>query len=378
MKYFLTFILLSTSLFAQDVDIEFYSIFHAESESMLGKDTNTTFPKEQNSFSSLYANLSLTYDISDTLFVVAASKGNYVLGEKNYVTPLYLRSILTSKDINKVILSELSLNYDDGFYSVSLGRTDVDFDWINGSVDGAIMMIGDDNSYSLRFFWLENFTQLQYNYYVKFQDINKNEGMYGSIATLKHGIVNFHFYDYYMKDLRNMLGANFSIGSNRFSFNSSYTATKALSLALYDYDESFTNASLKYQFKRHLFEIGASLTGENGLLAMLQLGNFMFGQFYLSNQVDRESAKNAFTHYTYANRSFKLELLGGYTKYNNSFKSIQKDLTSQELDIYLSYAFNKKFMLDFGVMAMQVDERDPIGVSQTLIMTNMVYKYESY
>lgn len=378
MKFYVILICLLLPLYAQDIDVDFYSIVHAENERMLGKESNTSFPNENNSFSSLFASLSLTYDISDEVFVVASSKANYVLGEQNYKTPLYLRSILTSKDINKAILSEGSLNYDDGLFSLSLGRNEVDFDWINGSVDGAIAMVGDDKDYSLRLFWINNFVQLQYNYFVEFEKINNQEGMYGAVATLKKGIFNLHAYNYYMKDLRNSAGANLSLVGNSFSVSASYTATQALSLALYDYDESFANISLKYKHTKHLVELGASVTGENGLLAMLQLGSFMFGQFYLSNQVDRESAKDTFLHYTYKTRRFKFELLGGYTLYNNSFKSIANDLNSQELDFYVSYAVSKNFMFDVGVMAMQVDKRDPIGVNQTLVMTNMVYKYESF
>ncbi len=375
-KYFFP-LLLSISVFSQDIDVDFYSLLHAESESMLGKKDDINYPKETNTFASLYAYLTLTYDISNNFFVALSGKANYVLSEDTYKTPIYLRAKLTSDDINQAILSETSVNYDDNFYSLNIGRSEIDYDWIHGSMDGVIGMIGDDEI-SLRAFWLQNFTQLQYNYYSEFRDINDKDGMYGVIATYTIDSVDFTIYDYYMQSLRNIAGGHMTFISNSMALNLSFTNAKALSLALYDYDESFVDISVEYLHKKHYLEVGASLTGENGLLAMVQLGSYMFGQFYLSNQVDREGAKNGFIRYMYLNNKYNIEILAGLTNYDNTFKAIQNNLSSQEIDIYYSYKLDKDFSLDFGIMGMNVDERDPIGISQMLVMTNMVYRYESF
>ena len=125
-------------------------------------------------------------------------------------------------------------------------------------------------------------------------------------------------------------------------------------------------------------ELGASLTGENGLLAMIQLGSFMTGQFYLSNQVDREDAKNIYLRYMYIQNKWRFELLGGYSEYNNTFLARVNDLFSNELDCYTSYQINRDFSLSLGLMAMQVDEADPIGVSQYLTTVNFGYSYELF
>ena len=375
-KYFFP-LLLSISAFSQDIDVDFYSLLHAESESTLGKKDDINYPKETNAFASLYAYLTLTYDISNNFFVALSGKANYVLSEDTYKTPIYLRAKLTSDDINQAILSETSVNYDDNFYSLNIGRSEIDYDWIHGSMDGVIGMIGDDEI-SLRAFWLQNFTQLQYNYYSEFRDINDKDGMYGVIATYTIDSVDFTIYDYYMQSLRNIAGGHMTFISNSMALNLSFTNAKALSLALYDYDESFVDISVEYLHKKHYLEVGASLTGENGLLAMVQLGSYMFGQFYLSNQVDREGAKNGFIRYMYLNNKYNIEILAGLTNYDNTFKAIQNNLSSQEIDIYYSYKLDKDFSLDFGIMGMNVDERDPIGISQMLVMTNMVYRYESF
>ena len=365
-------------LFAQNLDIDFYSLIHVERENMLGKDNNTSYPNESNSFATIYSSLELNYNITDDIFISSMVKANYVASEDNYKTPAYLRAKLTSKDINRIIVGELSLNYDDGFYSLNIGRNEIDYDWIDGSMDGVVGMLGDDDNYSLRLFWLQNFTQLHYNYYVKFKDINNKEGIYGAITNLKKDFMELSIFDYYIPSLRNIIGGHVNFLSDSMALNIGHTEAKPLSLALYDYHESFSDISFEYLYKKHYFEIGASLTGENGLLAMVQLGSFMFGAFYLSNQVDRENAKNAYLHYIYFQDKWQFEILGGLTKYDNSYEVIANDLDSKEVDIYLNYKFSKNLSFDIGAMWMDVDTLDPISISQTLVMTNMVYRYESF
>lgn len=79
----------------------------------------------------------------------------------------------------------------------------------------------------------------------------------------------------------------------------------------------------------------------------------------------------------YHKNRWQFEILGGLTSYDNSYEIIQNNLNSKEIDIYTNYKFNKNFSFDLGIMWMDVDERDPISFSQTLIMTNLVYRYEN-
>ncbi len=364
--------------YTQTLDVNFLGMIHAESETMFAKENNNTYPSENNHFISLYTKLALTYDISDNIFVAAAAKANGVILEGTYETPHYLRSKLTSDDISRAIISEASINYDDNFFALNIGRNSINYDWLRGSMDGIIGMVGNEEIYALRLFWMNNFTQLHYNYYAEFPDINENKGMYGAIATAKAGNLEITLYDYYMQELRNILGMHINYIDNYRAFNIGHTETKALSHALYDSDESFLNFSIEILRNNHFVEFGGSFTGENGLLAMVQMGSFMFGQFYLSNQVDREYATNGFIRYIYANKQWRFELLGGITSYDNTMGSIQSNLLSQEIDIYVSYKFNKNLSIDFGMMGMNVQERDPVEVDQALIMTNAVYTYENF
>ncbi len=375
-------ILLTGSLGAASVfsplNLRYKGIVHAETEQTPGKENNSSFPAESNSFATFYNNLSADYDFTDTFFVTLGGKANLVLGENNYNAPIYLRAKQTSDELNTAIVSEASATYDNGMLALSAGRIDIDYDWLLGSMDGVLATAGSDDTYSLRLFWFRNFTQLQYNYAFNVRNMNDGHGMYGAIAKADRDGIEATLYDYYMQDLRNIAGIHVTYTGDRFGADFSYTGAQALSRAVYELDESFAEISLQWLFGRHFFELGGSLTGNNGLLAMVQLGSFMFGQFYLSNQVDRDNAQNGFVRYIYGGRRWQWELLAGATRYDNRYVRIENGLSSFEVDGYMSYAWSREWTLQLGAMWMNVDERDPIGVDQTLLTGNLVYRYEYF
>ncbi len=377
------FILLIVSIgYADSVfnsyNLSYHSIFHSEYERSLGKENNSTFPDESNSYSAWFNTLNLNYDINNNFYIALGAKANLILNEENYKAPFYLRGKLSSDQLNRAIVSEASLNYDNEFFSMSLGRSDINYNWLLGSMDGIITSLGDDESLSLRLFWFQNFTQLQYNYYHEVQNMNDGRGMYGAICKAKVADLDMQIYNYFLQDLRNIAGINVDYIAEYFAINLSYTDAKALSLALYDYDESLVQVSLEWLLGQHFFELGGSLTGENGLLAMIQLGSFMSGQFYLSNQIDRENARNGYLRYLFASRSWHFELLGGATSYDNTFLAIADNLHSYEVDAYFTYTLNHEWSLQAGLMGMDVDEADPIGVDQVLATINIGYRYELF
>ncbi len=382
MRYIVIIVFLTIGLHATDIfnsyNLSYTSIIHSEYEASLAKENNATFPSDSNSYASWYNRLLFNYDIDDDFYISLGAKANLVLGENNYHAPFYLRAKLTSEQLNQAIVSEASMNYDTEFVSLSVGRNDIDYDWLLGSMDGVIASVGDDESISLRLFWFQNFVQLQYNYYFELNNINDSNGIYGAIAKSKIDNFDLTAYDYYMQDLRNILGLHVNYTSKQYAINFSYSEGRALALAVYDYDESLAQISLETLWGKHFVEVGASLTGKNGLLAMIQLGSFMTGQFYLSNQVDRENARNAYIRYLYAKRNWRFELLGGYTSYDNTFLSIADNLSSEELDCYLGYRLDSSWSLNVGAMAMNVDEADPISVDQYLVTLNIGYHYELF
>jgi len=374
--YFFIFVSqLSYALERVNLDYELSAILHNESEKMRG---HARAPKDTNSFSSLYLNLLTHYNIYEDTHFSLGAKTNQLFYTEGYNNIVYKNGKPYFEDIDTSILSEASLNYDNGLFALSLGRQNVQYDWLLGSIDGILAMIGSDDTHSLRLFWFDNYRHLQYNYYTMIKDINDNRGMYGLIAKSNFDNLEISYFDYYLEDLRNIAGAHINYIYDNIGFNVSYSLANALSLALYDYDESFFNASIEYLYENHFFEVGYSKTGKNGLLAILQLGNFMFGQFYLGNQEDRENAQNSFVKYIYADGKWRFELIGGVTRYDNNFVRVENDLKSKELDIYLQYNYSKNLSFDIGAMRMNVSKNDPLQVSQTLLMLNMAVNYESY
>ena len=364
-----TLLVLHMSVFAdskiENIDLKFKTILHYETEYFINSE-NDPF-----SFNSLYSHLLLNYDLSQDIFLSLGAKYNNVLTQSwfdNY----------SNFDIDKTILSEVSLNYDNGFFAINLGSQDVNFDWLLGSIDGVLLMVGDDEDTSLRLFWFNNYQHLQYNYYMQVENINNDRGIYGAISKMNLNDVEFSLFDYYMQELRNIAGLHINYTYKNSSYNLSYSSAKALHLALYDYDEDFLSGSFEFLINQHYFELGVSKTGKNGLLAMLQMGNFMFGEFYLGNQVDRENSKNSFLKYIYANEKWRIELIGGVSKYDNSFIRIENGITSYEIDTYLKYSYSKNISFDLGVMHMDVDERDPLQIDKSFVMLNMVFDYENY
>ncbi|MDF1880787.1 hypothetical protein JHD50_05620 [Sulfurimonas sp. MAG313] len=363
---------------AQAYELSLTGILHSEYEQTYAKDNNTSLGDDSNSFSTSYIESLYVYDFTDDIFVSLGAKANYVVGNSTYTTPEYLRTKLSSDDINQMMISEASLNYSDDLVSFSVGRHYVDFDWIQGSIDGVIASIGNDEEHSLRMFWFNEFEELTYNYYVNITNINENLGMYGMIFKT-HFTDDFELsiYNYYMQDLRNLAGAEIKYMHEAFALNLAYTRSDALSLALYVYDEEFWNASMEYLFnQKNYIEVGLSKTGKNGLFATGQLGSFMFGQFYLSNQVDRENALNGFAHYLYVSSSWRFDLIAGATQYDNSYIRIEDALFAAEIDTYLRYQYNSNVAFELGAMAMRVDERDPLQSNQSLVIFNLVLSYD--
>lgn len=372
----LIYFFLHLNLYAvSSFDSEMTIILHSEIEEMKEKQA---LPNDTNSFSSLYSHLLVSYDFSEDISLYLGSKSNNVIYEDKYSNLIYLHRKISSDEVSRVILSEASINYDNGFFSLSLGRQEVSYDWLHGSIDGVLAMIGNDDDYSLRLFWFNNYNHLQYNYYMQVKDINAQKGMYGAILKTNFGASELSYFNYYVQDLRHIMGGHFNYIYKNTGYNISYTSTKALSLALYDYDEFFLNASVEFLMYKHFFELGFSQTGKNGLLATLQMGNFMFGQFYLNNQVDRENANNGFLKYIYADKKWRFEFIGGITKYDNSFFEIQNSMNSYELDVYLKYNYSNNLSFNLGLMQMNVDERDPLEVDQRSVMFNVVLNYENY
>ena len=367
--------LFSNDLF-NDYDITYSTMLHSEYEQTQSKSDELV--DDDSSLVSWFNKFDINYIASDNIYLSLGLKANLILDEQSYDETLYALDKQTEDELNNVDFSELTFNYDNQFLSINLGRIDLDYDWLSGSVDGALVSLGDDKKTSLRVFWFNRFTQQSYNSYLQVSSINDNDGLYATILKTKQSDFEFTLYDYYMKDLRNSGGIHINYTNNHFGCDMVYTGVKALSNAVYDYDESLAQISFEYIYGFNYVEVGGSYTGENGLLAMTQMGSGILGSFYMTNSVDRESAKNIYLKYIYLSQNWYFKFLAGFSRYDNSFIKIEDDLESFEIDTYYRYYFTKQFFVDMGIMGIDVDERDPIDFSKLSTTLTLGYKYELF
>ncbi|QSZ40575.1 hypothetical protein GJV85_00060 [Sulfurimonas aquatica] len=375
MNKLLIVLLLQIHLLAQDYTVWLNTIAHAEAETILPKNNST----DSQTNSSLYSHLSIAYDFNENFYTLLGAKANYIFYEDNYDSTSNLTLRQTSKELNRAMISEASLNYQNKNFTITLGKNDINYDWISGSMDGAIFMY-TYGIYSLQTFWAYNYEQLYYNYYAQTKlqtDSSSLEGMFGSIFSIEDRNLQLHLYSYCIENSFTMSGANLAYIYKNFGFNLGYTSLVGDDSSSYAYHESFLDASIEYLYKNHYMALGASLTGENGLYTMLSMGSYIFGNFYLGNQVDRSSAKNSFFKYRYNASKFYLETVVGSSIYNDIFQTDANKLFSREIDLYGGYELNREFSISGGVVYMDVDDRDLLSEDRTMLLLNLVYNYET-
>jgi len=369
---FLTFFL--STLHAQNnYTLTLDALLHSENSQILNE--NNSSANENASYSTLFTQLQTSYDITKNLYLNAGAKANYIYYQDDFTLAQYQYYKTDANRLNKAFISEASLNFEKDLLSLNAGRLDINFPWLQGSLDGAVMMYGDDKRYSLRFLYAKNITQMSYNYYAEHSNILQESGMFGSIAKLDYHGFEANIFEYSITDKSYQAG-----------IHTNYTAKNfALTLNYMDYfnlektqEESLTEAALELLFGSHYLQVGASLTSKNPLYDALTLGYNTLSSFYLNNNIDRSNAKNIFARYIYADKKFSFEGITGTTLYDNSYAQALKNLQSFESDITISYNFTKNFSLDFTALYLKVDKQDPLQNSQALFMSNLEYTYESF
>ena len=376
--YRISFLLFfAISVFAQTdkYHMEYKAIFHSENNHLYEKIDNTVLPCDTSNYSALYQDVNLAYELDKNFFILTGAKTNYILYEDYFTLEPYASSQLTEDELNTAIVSEASLNYDDGLFSLSLGKNSIGYDWLSGSMDGAIAMIYNDTS-SLQFFWMNSYEQLYYNYYSHLDLLQDSKGLFGAIFHIQRENYDFNFYNYNFQNKHNIFGVNSTYIYENIGVKVAYTYLDNKDNELYSYNESLLDLSLHYLYKKHYFQLGASFTGENGLYSMLGMGSYIFGQFYLSNQVDRNNAQNSFFRYSYTDNSWIFNSIIGTSIYNDTLL-VDEKLSSKELDLSTTYQINNSFSFNLGFIHMDADTKDPISANQTMIFTNLVFNYET-
>ena len=178
MKYLFLLLSLYQWLFADIFDamiLEFSSSINSEYEASLKKESNPNFVNDNSYFHNSFSELAIDYELSDTFYALLNAKASYQLYEKKYTDPNYSRTIQYAKELNRAEISQASFNYDDGLFVLNAGRNDIDYEYLSGSMDGVIAMIGSDESYSLRLLYLYNLQKFYYNYFKDMKAINNKK-----------------------------------------------------------------------------------------------------------------------------------------------------------------------------------------------------------
>ena len=309
LRYVIIFILFFIDIFS--IDFEYNGSLYA---------TSTTSTQEQ--FLSSYNSATIYYDLSQSFTSISALKST--------------NSISSNEDniINKAIISQLNISYLDTYNIVSIGREEFLFDWMMGSFDSLFYNYKND-AVDIKAFWAYSYNNLLPNYSIDYSVINSGFGVYGCSVNYKTKYLELYIYDYYSYNLRNIAGYDIFI-KNSFLGLSLYGAwLKAGELELLQADESYNKVSIKYNYTNHTIDIGASITGENGLLKFFEYGTMGFKTYYLGNNTYLSNAQSLFASYNYSNQKFNLFSIYGVTNIDN--------IQSHELDLELKYSFNKNF-----------------------------------
>lgn len=332
-------------------------------------------PEEDARILSFYNKLEGTYDLDERLFLSLGGKANLVPDRQAFGSEDYNKGLPGREDLERAMVHQAAVTWDDGFFALCAGRQQVRYDWLEGSVDGVTALAGDDRTTSLRLFWFNRYEELLPVFHMAQGNINDGYGLYGAIFRTKTAGAEATLFDYHLPDLRNYAGGRFHLTRAKLGLNLNYARADALSLALYEEDETYAGASVEGLWGDHYLEAGFSQTGEKGMIALIQMGSYMFGQFYLTGQVDRENAFNRFIRYIRIKGPWRFQAVTGATTYDNTFFRLEKGLTATETDLTLAWKPGGPWSFDAGYMRMDADNRDPIQANQQLLRFSGSYAY---
>ncbi|HHH72747.1 MAG TPA: hypothetical protein ENL04_02870 [Sulfuricurvum sp.] len=335
---------------------------------------------DSQSLATFYNVLSADYAAPDSdfgyHFEAAAS---LKLSKDEYATPYYLRQY-DIKSPNDLLVSMASIDYYADTFSLSAGRNSVEMEWLQGSTDGFIFFAQGRNT-SVRIFWIYNFYDLQPNYFVRYDAIADGRGLYGiyAEARLADLPLNTTGYAYTAPDHFDIYGAALSLnGPKSVTLNLAGSAAEHHQEST-GFEQYWRLWAVWEPYDRHTLACGASQTGSNWLLVMLQFGAHPFTPFYRNNDIDRPRAANAYARYGYTEKRWYVDLLYGKTQYtasqftNSGIEAVT--LSSVEADAYIGFALSERIGLRIAWMYLDADSRDYTELDEQLIMADLTVNW---
>ena len=162
---------------------------------------NVTFKDETQKLTTFYTIMNYTLFSQDEQWALnLEGRAALQLGSDDYTNPVY-RSLYGDEEINQAVLTEASVDYYAERFAFSIGRNQLDLDWLSGSFD-SVIAYGMGEWIEARAFWFVNYYDFQYNYYTKYTDINDNKGIAGlylqsgeALQTWEWAWYYYHIFD---------------------------------------------------------------------------------------------------------------------------------------------------------------------------------------
>ncbi len=138
----------ATFLFANESgNFTFESTLYSEQERIKGHTIDTsgtglphlTFDNETQHFTTLYTIIGYTLPLAEETWVVnLEGRGAFELKSDTYNNPVY-KNLYGSEPVNQAILSQASIDYYGDSFAWSIGRSQLDLDWLSGSFDTVML-----------------------------------------------------------------------------------------------------------------------------------------------------------------------------------------------------------------------------------------------
>lgn len=365
-------------------------VAHYEIEHIYGHDLLEAYPlltqsydNESQTLGTLYATVGYNHVfIDDTLEFDLQTQGNVQYNKEEYRTPLYLNTFY-NEEINTAFLSQAALTYYSDDFLISAGRELVAYDFLIGSVDGVSLFYLNDYV-GATLFWFINYYDFQYNYFNKREHINSDQGVYGlylqSQETLDNMIISC--YAYSTPNALYIVGSRIDYALPFMNLHGSYTYSNTYAQNSYARQERFMRAFADLPINdAHSMEAGYSITGEEGLYTILQLGSHPFSPFYLNNNLQKQNSENGYLSYLYSDdTAFDLHITAGYT-WHDALSLDRLSLTtvrarSFEIDLYSAYHFSDEISLELSYNRLYNDEQALFLFDQELLYANVVLQWQ--
>ena len=299
-------------------------------------------------------------------------RANFKLQKQNYQTPFYRKKYPTNSEKN-LFVSMALVDYYGENYAFSVGRNIIDLNWLSGSVD-SITAYAINEIVQIRAFWILNYYDFNYNYYIKYQNINNNRGIGGIYLKNSKPLNDFDIEAYFYSafDDQFLTGIKFYKTLKTFDIQGSFSLSDRNNK-----QESFLEFSINKNLKDiHNIEFGYSKTSDSGLDSMLKFGSYPFSKFYLSNSLDRSDAQNIYLQYSFESDKFFINSIAGITSYMGKYVKSLNDISNQklssyEIDLTLGYKISNNLSLTLGYMILDLDEKDSLEFDQDLALITL-------